>query len=65
MVPVRSGVHIMGADLMKVHPMGENGPIAAIEDHILPSAKAMLDDLDWWTRATMAARAGTADRAAA
>ncbi len=65
MVPVRSGVHIMGADLLKVHPMGENGPISAIEDHILPSAKAMLDDLDWWTRATIAARDGSADRAAA
>ena len=65
MVPVRSGVHIMGADLMKVHPMGENGPISAIEDHILPSAKAMLADLDWWVRATMAARAGDAERAAA
>ena len=65
MVPVRSGVHIMGADLMKVHPMGQNGPISAIEDHILPSAKAMLADLDWWTRATMAARDGTSERAAA
>jgi len=65
MVPVRSGVHIMGADLMKVHPMGENGPIAGIEDHILPSARAMLADLDWWVRATMAARAGAEDRAAA
>ncbi len=65
MVPVRSGVHIMGADLLKVHPMGENGPISGIEDHIMPSAKAMLDDLDWWTRATMAARAGNAERAAA
>ena len=39
MVPVRSGVHIMGADLMKVHPMGANGPISGIEDHILPSAQ--------------------------
>jgi NAD(P)H-dependent FMN reductase len=65
MVPVRSGVHIMGADLMKVHPMGENGPISAIEDHILPSAKAMLADLDWWVQATMAARAGDTQRAAA
>ena len=26
MVPVRSGVHIMGADLMKVHPMGAERP---------------------------------------
>jgi NAD(P)H-dependent FMN reductase len=64
MVPVRSGVHIMGADLMKVHPMGENGPISGIEDHILPSAKAMLADVDWWVRATMAARAETAAAAA-
>jgi NAD(P)H-dependent FMN reductase len=65
MAPVRAGVHIMGADLMKVHPMGENGPISAIEDHILPSARAMLDDLDWWTRATIAARTADAERAAA
>jgi NAD(P)H-dependent FMN reductase len=65
MVPVRSGVHIMGADLMKVHPMGESGPISAIEDHILPSAKAMFADLDWWVSATMAARSGEAERAAA
>jgi NAD(P)H-dependent FMN reductase len=64
MVPVRSGVHIMGADLMKVHPMGANGPISDIEDQILPSAKAMFDDLDWWTQATMAARADS-ERAAA
>jgi NAD(P)H-dependent FMN reductase len=64
MVPVRSGVHIMGADLIKVHPMGANAPISEIEDHILPSAKAMLADLDWWTRATMSARAGD-ERAAA
>ena len=62
MVPVRSGVHIMGADLMKVHPMGENGPISEIEDHILPSAKAMLADLDWWVHATMAARAARGAR---
>ncbi len=64
MVPVRSGVHIMGGDFMKVHPMGENAAISTIEDHILPSAKAMLADVDWWTRATMAARIET-ERAAA
>ena len=56
MVPIRFGVHIQGADFMKVHAMGENAPISAIEDHILPGAKAMLDDLDWWTRTTRAAR---------
>ena len=31
----------------------------------MPSAKAMLADLDWWTRATMNARAETEERAAA
>jgi hypothetical protein len=45
--------------------MGEGAPIAEIEDHILPSAKAMLDDLDWWVRATMAARAAGGERVAA
>ncbi|MFO1105621.1 MAG: NAD(P)H-dependent oxidoreductase [Amaricoccus sp.] len=63
MVPIRHGVHILGADFMKVHPMGGNAPIAEIEDHLLPGARAMLDDLDWWTRATLAARQET-DRAA-
>ncbi len=56
MVPIRHGVHILGADFMKVHPMGGNAPMSEVEAHILPGAKAMLDDLDWWTRATMAAR---------
>ena len=63
MVPTRFGVHIQGADLMKVHPMGENAPISEIEAHILPGAQAMLDDLDWWTRTTMAARAEAAQAA--
>ncbi len=57
MVPIRFGVHIGMGDFMKVSAAGENQPISAIEDHILPAAKAMLADLDWWTRATMAARA--------
>ena len=56
MVPIRHGVHIGMADFFKVSGLGENAPISAIEDHILPAAKGMLDDLDWWTRATMAAR---------
>ena len=64
MAPIRHGVHILGADFFKVHPMGGNAEIAEIEANILPGAKAMLDDLDWWTRATMAARSGT-ERAAA
>lgn len=64
MVPVRSGVHIQGADFFKVHPMGQNAAIAEIEANILPGAKAMLDDLDWWTRATIAARADSEQEAA-
>ena len=63
MVPTRFGVHIQGADLLKVHPMGENAPISEIEGHILPGARAMLDDLDWWIRATREARATTAEAA--
>jgi NAD(P)H-dependent FMN reductase len=64
MVPIRHGVHILGADFFKVHPMGANAPIAEIEANILPGAKAMLDDLDWWTRATMTARAASEKAAA-
>jgi NAD(P)H-dependent FMN reductase len=63
MVPTRFGVHIQGADFLKVHNRGENAPISAIEAHILPGAKAMLDDLDWWIGATRAARAATAEAA--
>lgn len=64
MVPIRHGVHVGGSDFFKVHPMGQNAPIAEIEGNILPAAKAMLDDLAWWTRATMAARAEDAREAA-
>jgi hypothetical protein len=63
MVPIRHGVHIQGADFFKVSPMGDGAPIKEIEDHILPAAKSMLDDLDWWARATMAARGQAAEAA--
>jgi NAD(P)H-dependent FMN reductase len=56
MVPVRNGVHIGGSDFFKVHPLGANGPISDIEQGLLPSASAMLDDLVWWANATMAAK---------
>jgi NAD(P)H-dependent FMN reductase len=56
MVPLRNAVHIQGADFMKVHPMSGNGAMAEIEPHILPGAEAMLNELDWWLRATRAAR---------
>ena len=64
MVPIRHGVHILGADFFKVHPMGGNADFSEIEASILPGAKAMLDDLDWWTRATIAARGETKREAA-
>jgi NAD(P)H-dependent FMN reductase len=56
MVPIRFGVHIQGGDFFKVSPLGENAPMSAIEETVMPSVKAMLDDLAWWTRATRAAR---------
>lgn len=59
MVPVRAGVHIGGGDFFAVHPLGQqNKPMSAIEGSVGPSAEAMLNDLDWWTRATMTARNG-------
>jgi NAD(P)H-dependent FMN reductase len=58
MVPVRNGVHIGGGDFFRVHPgFGGSGNLGDIEGSIAPSAKAMLDDLAWWAKATMAARA--------
>ena len=57
MVPVRNNVRIGGADLFKIHPMGGgDGDISKIEASLLPSAKALLDDIVWWSKATMAAR---------
>jgi NAD(P)H-dependent FMN reductase len=57
MVSTRSAVHIGGSDFMAVFPMFGNKPIEDIEAVLLPSAKAALDDLIWWAKATMAARA--------
>ena len=57
MVSTRSAVHIGGSDFFAVHPLGgDPKPLSAIEGSIGGSADAMLDELDWWTRATMAAR---------
>jgi NAD(P)H-dependent FMN reductase len=57
MVPVRNTVHIGGGDFWKVHPgFGGSGNLGDIEGGLLPSAKAMLDDVIWWAKATMAAR---------
>ncbi|MBI1171251.1 FMN reductase [bacterium] len=58
MVPVRNAVHLGMGDFFKVHPgMGGSGKIADVEANLLPAAKATLDDLVWWSKATMAARA--------
>jgi NAD(P)H-dependent FMN reductase len=56
MVAVRNAVHIGGPDFHRVSPIGDDDPISAIEEHIAPSLEAMLDDVAWWARATMAAR---------
>lgn len=56
MAPMRTGVHIGGGELMKVHPMGANGPISEIEEAILPGANDMLDQLTWWGKALKTAR---------
>ncbi len=65
MVPVRNSVLIGGADFFKVHPgLGGSGNLADIEAALLPSAKALLDDIAWWARATRAARSAPAAMAA-
>jgi len=56
MAPVRSAVHIGGADFFKILPRMGDQPMSAIEETILPAAKDMLDQLIWWTKATRAAR---------
>ncbi len=57
MVPLRNAVHIAAGGFMKIHPIGENAAISEIEAQIKPAATAMLDELVWWSKATMAARA--------
>jgi NAD(P)H-dependent FMN reductase len=57
MVPVRNAVHIGGGDFFKTSPLGANAPISEIEANLLPAATAMLDDIVWWAKATMAAKA--------
>ncbi|SMY07735.1 NADPH-dependent FMN reductase [Flavimaricola marinus] len=64
MVPVRTAVHIGGADFIAVHPMGANGEMETIEAHISDAATTMFDEIVWWANATMAARAPAASEAA-
>ena len=65
MVPVRNTVHIGGGDFFRVHPgFGGSGNLADIEAGIAGSATAMLDDVVWWAKATMAAKAEGVAKAA-
>lgn len=57
MASTHAAVHIGGGDFMAVHPAFGNQPIEAIEANLLPSAQTALDELVWWAKATMAARA--------
>jgi NAD(P)H-dependent FMN reductase len=57
MASTRSAVHIGGSEFYTVWGGGKNEPISAIEPAIAGSAKDMLDQLTWWTKATKAARA--------
>ena len=59
MVSTHAAVHIGGADMFIVHPMGSDKPIEDIEAHLLPHAKVALDELVWWAKATMAAKAAS------
>ena len=58
MVSTHAAIHIGGGDFLTVSPMGGNKPIEDIEDHLLPNTKTALDELVWWAKATMAAKAG-------
>ena len=60
MVSTKGAVHIGGGDFMAVHTMFGNQPIETVEANLLPGAKAALDELAWWAKATMAAKAADA-----
>ncbi|NBZ87712.1 NADPH-dependent FMN reductase [Stagnihabitans tardus] len=58
MVPVRNSVLIGAGDFFRVHPgFGGSGNLADIAGSIDASATALLDDITWWAKATMAAKA--------
>ena len=62
MAPIRTGVHIQGADFMAVWQQGKD--IRELT-HLQPNATAMLDELVWWTSALKTAREATPLAAAA
>lgn len=63
MVSTHAAVHIGGGDFMTIYPMGGNRPIAEIEANLLPSAATALDELVWWAKATMVAKAAELEAA--
>jgi NAD(P)H-dependent FMN reductase len=56
MVSTADSVHIGGADFMSTSPMGANKPIEDIEASLIAATKSALDELVWWSHATMAAK---------
>jgi NAD(P)H-dependent FMN reductase len=62
MAPIRTGVHIQGADFMAVWKGGKD--IAELS-YLPQNATDMLDQLAWWTNALKAAREQPAVSAAA
>ena len=54
MAPMRNGVHIQGGDFMDVWQKGKD--IRELS-YLAQNSKAMLDELQWWAKALMAARA--------
>jgi NAD(P)H-dependent FMN reductase len=60
MVSTKSAVHIGGGDFVAIHPYLGKQPIETIEANLIPSVTAALDELVWWSRATMAARVADA-----
>lgn len=57
MVSTHAAVHIGGVDFMTIFPMFGNKPIEEVEANLLPHAKTALDELTWWAKATIAAKA--------
>jgi NAD(P)H-dependent FMN reductase len=64
MVSTHAAVHIGGVDFMAVHPMFGKRPMEDIEANLLRSANTALDELAWWAKATIAAKAVEAFSAA-
>ena len=59
MAPMRTGVHIQGADFMAVWQQGKDiGELTYLQQN----AKDMLDQLVWWTKALKTAREADAKR---